>query len=157
MPPKYLFDLTQIDFDAAIANQDEIRLCNPQRGDMEHLNSIIWAEPESGRIVGSKEVKADEFWVSGHIPGRPLFPGVLMIEASAQLASYYTKKYMKWEGFIGFGGVEECRFRLPVVPPAKMYILAQKIWERHGRVHCLTQGIVNSQIVYEAGVTGTRF
>jgi 3-hydroxyacyl-[acyl-carrier-protein] dehydratase len=157
MPPKYLFDIAGIDMEQVLSDQEEVRRCNPQRGAMEMLNGIVWAKPEEGKIIGFKDVRPDEFWVEGHIPGRPLFPGVLMIETGAQLASFYTRKYVGWKGFIGFGGVDDCKFRQPVLPGARMYILGLKLWERHHRIHCDVQGIVNGNVVFEAGITGTEF
>ena len=84
MPPTSLFDMTGIDLDRVLYDREAIRACNPQRGDMEMLDAIVHAKPESGQIIGYKDIRPDEFWVQGHIPGRPLFPGVLMIEAAAQ-------------------------------------------------------------------------
>lgn len=154
--PQLLFDIAGIDLTKDLFDQAAIRELNPQRGDMEHLNGIVYAKPEDGRIIGYKDVKADEFWVEGHIPGRPLLPGVIMIEAGAQLASFYTKKYVGWTGFIGFGGVEDCKFRQVVQPGCRMYILGQKTVERHGRIWCKVQGIVDGGVVFEAGIVGTR-
>src|ERR1700761_1731120 len=116
MPPRLLYDISGIDLKQVLFDQEAIRLRNPQRGDMEHLDAIIWADGEAGQILGYKDVRENEFWVPGHIPGRPLFPGVLMIEAAAQLCSFHVREYEKWTGFIGFGGAEEIRFRMPVVP-----------------------------------------
>src|SRR5690242_11769809 len=115
MPPQMLFDIASIDLNQIVYDQEAIREMNPQRGAMEHLNSINYVNGELGRIIGCKNVRDDEFWVDGHIPGRPLLPGVIMIETGAQLASFYTKKVMGWTGFIGFGGVEDCKFRQQVV------------------------------------------
>ena len=107
MPPQFVFDISGIDLNHVIYDQEQIRAANPQRGTMEHLNGIVYAEPSRGEIIGFKDVRADEFWVEGHIPGRPLLPGVLMIEAGAQLASFYTRVFVGWKGFIGFGGCDE--------------------------------------------------
>ena len=130
MPPKYLYDLSGLDLSRVVYDQEEIRKCNPQRGHMEMLNGILYAAPELGRIIGYKDVRVDEFWVDGHIPGRPLLPGVLMIEAGAQLASFYTRKFVGWKGFIGFGGADEIKFRMQVPPGRRMLIVGQKMWER---------------------------
>ena len=157
MPPQHLFDLSTLDLNRVLYDQEQIRSINPQRGDMEQLNAIVHVEPETGRIVGYKDVHEKEFWVSGHIPGRPLFPGVLMIEAAAQLASFYTKKVVGWEGFIGFGGVEECKFRQQVTPGCRLYLLAQLMWSRHKRIRCQVQGIVDNTIVFETGIVGVQF
>jgi 3-hydroxyacyl-[acyl-carrier-protein] dehydratase len=154
---KYLFDIAGIDLSRVLYDQEAVRRANPQRGEMEHLNGIVWADPQTGRIIGYKDVRNDEFWVSCHIPGRPLLPGVLMIECGAQLASFYTRTFDKWEGFIGFGGADDCKFRQAVSPGCRMYVLGQKLWERHRRIHCRVQGIVDGGIVFEAGITGVQF
>ncbi|WP_428937587.1 3-hydroxyacyl-ACP dehydratase FabZ family protein [Fontivita pretiosa] len=156
MPPQLLFDLSGIDLNEVAYDQEAIRQCNPQRGDMEQLNGIIFADPSKGRIVGFKDVRPDEFWVPGHIPGRPLLPGVLMIEAGAQLASFYTRKFVGWKGFIGFGGLENCKFRQQVPPGVRMYLLGQKIWERHHLICCNVQGLVNGNLAFEASIIGTE-
>jgi 3-hydroxyacyl-[acyl-carrier-protein] dehydratase len=157
MPPKYLFDISNIDLEKVVYDQEAIRRANPQRGHMEHLNAIVFAKPEEGQIIGYKDVRPDEFWVEGHIPGRPLLPGVLMIESGAQLASFYTRMFVGWKGFIGFGGVDEVKFRQQVPPGVRMYIIGLKIWERHHRIQCKVQGLVNGNLVYEATIMGTEF
>jgi 3-hydroxyacyl-[acyl-carrier-protein] dehydratase len=156
MPPRMLFDISGIDLNRVIFDSEAIRLRNPQRGDMEPLDAIVWVDTELGLIIGYKDVRADEFWAPGHIPGRPILPGVLMIEAAAQLCSFYTREFEKWTGFIGFGGAEEIRFRMPVVPGQRLYIMAKKTSIRHGRLSCKTQGLVNGQNVFEATIIGTQ-
>lgn len=156
MPPQTLFDISGLDLTKVLYDQEAIRESNPQRGDMEHLNAVVYADASLGRIVGYKDVRDDEFWVAGHIPGRPLLPGVLMIEAGAQVASFYTRRFVGWKNFIGFGGVDECKFRQQVGPGCRMYILGLKIWERHRRICCKVQGIVNGNIVFEAAIVGTQ-
>jgi 3-hydroxyacyl-[acyl-carrier-protein] dehydratase len=156
MPPRLLYDISAIDLNQVIFDQEAIRLRIPQRGDMEHLNGIAWVDTAAGRVIGFKDVRADEFWAPGHIPGRPILPGVLMIEAAAQLSSFYTREYEKWTGFIGFAGAEDIRFRMPVLPGQRLYILAQKTWSRHGRFACKAQGLVGGQIVFEATIIGAQ-
>ena len=154
MPPQLLFDISGIDLSRIVCDQEEIRRINPHRGDMEQLNAIVHADVDLKRIVGVKEIRTDEFWVSGHIPGRPLFPGVLMIEAGAQVASFFNKKYFGWKGFMGFAGVTDVRFRAQVVPPARMYVLGLKMWERQRVINCKVQGVVNGEICFDATITG---
>jgi 3-hydroxyacyl-[acyl-carrier-protein] dehydratase len=156
MPPKLLFDLSTIDMDRVVFDQEAIREVNLQRGDMEHLNGIIWVDPERDLILGYKDVRKDEFWVPGHIPGKPLLPGVIMIEAGGQIASFYMRKFLGWDGFIGFGGVTECKFRQMVEPECRLYLLAQKISERHGRLCSRVQGLVRGDLVFEAEVMGIQ-
>src|SRR5882672_9091488 len=149
MPPQFLFDLSGIDLNAVAYDQEAIRKVNPQRGAMEHLNGINYMDAKIRRIVGFKDVRDDEFWVEGHIPGRPLLPGVVMIEAAAQLASFLMRHVSGWDGFIGFGGLEEVKFRAPVGPGCRMYIVGQCVWERHRRLCCAMQGIVKGNVVFE--------
>jgi 3-hydroxyacyl-[acyl-carrier-protein] dehydratase len=156
MPPQYLFDFAGIDLDRVIFDREAIHQFNPQRGQMEHLDAIVYVDAGAERLVGFKDVRPDEFWVPGHIPGRPLLPGVIMIESGAQLASFYTRKVMGWTGFIGFGGVEDCKFRRQVTPGQRLYMMGQKIWERHHRMGCKVQGIVDGTIVFEATIVGAQ-
>src|ERR1700712_4042779 len=148
MPPRFIIDIASLDLTATLFGPEQIREMNPQRGDMEHLNAIVWADKEQGQIIGRKDVKADEFWVPGHIPGRPLLPGVLMLEAAAQVSCFYTKKYLEWPGFIGFGGLGETKFRAEVKPGDTLLILSQYKGARHRRIHCDVQGIVNGNLVF---------
>ena len=156
MPRPPILDPATLDLTHVIADQDAIRKANPHRGQMEHLTAVVYMDAVNQICAGYKDVRADEFWVPGHIPGRPLLPGVIMIEAGAQLAAFYTRKYVGWTGFIGFGGADEIRFRQPVAPGCRLHMLAQKVWQRHGRLYCKVQGLVDSSLVFEAGIVGTQ-
>lgn len=156
MPPAFLYDISAVDQNQLIFDQEAIRQRNLQRGDMEHLNGIVWSDPANGRLIGYKDVRNDEFWVPGHVPGRPLLPGVIMIEAAAQLASFYARTYMGWDGFIGFGGVEKCRFRQQVSPGCRMLLIGQLTGERHRMLFCDIQGIVAGSIAFECSIIGTK-
>ena len=78
-----------------------------------------------------------------------------MIEAGAQLSSFYTRKYVGWTGFIGFGGATDIRFRQTVEPGQRLHLLCKKIWERHRRIASKVQGLVNGALVFEAEIVGT--
>ena len=154
MPPQYLYDISGMDLDKVLYGKDVIREVIPHRGEIEQLDAIVYAAADLGRIIGYKDVRHDEFWVDGHIPGRPLFPGVLMIEAAAQLASFYMKYIEKAPGFIGFGAVDKVRFRQAVTPGQRLHIVLQKNWIRHGRFHSTVQGLVNGTLVFEGDIIG---
>ncbi len=152
MPPQFVFDLSNVDLAATAHDIEAIRRVNPQRGDMEHLTRIVRMFDDG--LIAYKDVGASEFWVAGHIPGRPIFPGVLQIEAAAQAASFFTRVGLKWEGFIGFGGVDAVKFRQQVLPGQRLYILVKLIWARHKRVCCNAQGMVDGNLVFEGQITG---
>jgi 3-hydroxyacyl-[acyl-carrier-protein] dehydratase len=152
MPPQLIYDISAIDLDRTLHGPDFIRTINPQRGDMEHLNGVVHLGPD--RVLGYKDVRDDEFWVPGHIPGRPLLPGVIIIEAAAQAASFFTRVQLGWDGFIGFGGVTDVKFRQPVSPGVRLYLLLLMIWNRHKRVCCKAQGLVNGNVVFEGEIIG---
>ncbi len=154
MPPQFLVDISQIDLGRVIFDQDAIRRINPQRGAMEHLNGIVYVDEANHALVGYKDVRADEFWVAGHIPGPPVLPGVIKLECAAQLTSFYAHKYVGWMGFIGFGGAEDIKFRQQVVPGQRLYMLGKQTSNRHGRLQCGVQGIVEGALVFEGSVTG---
>ena len=104
MPPPPIVDFTRIDMEAVRFRREEILEVIPHRFEIVQLDWIVALEPEEQYSVGIKEVREDEFWVKGHIPGRPILPGVLIIEAAAQLFSYYVMTHVEHEGFLGFGG-----------------------------------------------------
>ena len=156
MPPRLLFDISGIDLNNVIYDKKAILEVNPQRGTFEQLDGIVYTDPPLGRIIGFKDVREDEFWVKDHIPGRPLLPGVLMIEAAAQVSGFFTAMFIGWKGFIGFGGATDIRFRQPVLPGSRLYLVTQKMAERHHRIESKVQGLVNGSIVFEATVVGTQ-
>ena len=88
-----LADLAQIDFDRPIATIEEIRRYNPQRFEMEQLTAIVFEDREENVCVAYKDLSENEFWVRGHMPGMPLMPGVIMLEAVAQMCSYFVQKH----------------------------------------------------------------
>ncbi len=149
-----LFDISDIDKNKVVITREEVGEIIPQSGDMRQLNHVIWFSDDCGRALGVKYVQADEFWVAGHIPGRPLMPGVLMIEAGAQLASVlYWRKVSKTH-FLGFTRCDNVVFRSQVVPGDTLYLLAEEVSLRTKRFVMDTQGVVNGVLVFEARVTG---
>ncbi len=154
MAPQLLVDLSLIDLDQVVYDVEAIKQANPQRGDMLHLDGINYVDEEVTLVVGFKNVMEDEFWVSGHIPGRPILPGVLMIEAAAQLAGFIMKLREPDLGFIGFLGCDHVKFRGQVTPGDKLYLCAKAIKISRRRFICDAQGIVNGNLVFEGRISG---
>lgn len=156
MAPQLLFDLSALDLNKVLHGPEYIESYNPHRGCMRLLDAIVWEDFSSGnpRAVAYKDIRDDEFWVPGHIPGRPIFPGVLMIEAAAQFASYLTMRTLEKVSFIGFAGVDKVKFRGQVTPGDRFYVLIDGINVKPRRSICTAQGVVNGNLVFEAIITG---
>ncbi len=157
MPPPLLFDLSGIDLSAEpIYGRPDIDPLNPQRYEMEQLDGILWVDTQARLILGYKDVTQDQFWVRGHIPGRPLMPAVIMIEAAAQLSSFFVKRFFGIEAFIGFAGIESAKFRSPVQPGARLLLLGH-LTKFGGRKYTMdVQGVVDGTLAFEATVSGMR-
>jgi 3-hydroxyacyl-[acyl-carrier-protein] dehydratase len=155
MPPVALIDPATIDTSRVLFDREGIRRGNPQRFEMEHLSAIIALDPEQHLIVGYKDVETDEFWVRGHMPDYPLMPGVLMCEAAAQLASYYCYAIKLSEGgFLGFGGMEDVRFRGQVRPGDRLVLVCKAKKVNRRQTVFDTQGFVDNNMVYHGRIIG---
>ena len=156
MPPPAIIDPSTLDFSQLIADRDEIMRVNPHRHEFMLLDGVVFCDLEQRLFAGFHDVREDAFWVRGHIPGRPLFPGVLMIETAAQLASFMTHYILGFEGFIGFAGVDNVKFRGAVTPPCRFVIVGRGTNVKRRRTVCECQGFVGDTMVFEAEVTGMR-
>jgi 3-hydroxyacyl-[acyl-carrier-protein] dehydratase len=155
MPPPFLFDLSKIDLSAEpIFDNEAICRVNPQRFEMQQLDGVLWYDKEKRRILAYKDVTENEFWVRGHIPGRPLMPGVIMVEAAAQLSSFFVKLIYELKGFIGFAGIEATKFRSVVEPGQRLLLLAHIVKFKRRKYTCSVQGVVDGTMVFETMISG---
>lgn len=155
MPPAAIMDPERLDTSKVLYDQDAIRGGNPQRFEMEQLSAIVLFDPAHKIIAGYKDVTENEFWVRGHMPGFPIMPGVVMCEASAQLASFYCHLTHAIEGgFLGFGGMEDVRFRGLVRVGDRLIIIAKAVKIHRRQMIFDTQGFVGKNMVFHARVIG---
>jgi len=155
MPPPAIIKPSEVDFTRVIADADAIRAVNPQRFEMEALTAIVMMDPVTKIAVAYKDVRLDEFWVRGHMPGDPLMPGVMMCEAAAQLCSYYLMKHKVFDSdYVGLGGLDEAQFRQPVRPGDRLVLAARLTRERKFIAQSDVQGFVGDTMVFDAIVKG---
>jgi 3-hydroxyacyl-[acyl-carrier-protein] dehydratase len=114
------------------------------------VDRVVELEP-GRRAVGIKQVSANEPQFTGHFPGRPIMPGVLMVEALAQAAGIAVLSLDEYRGKLGlFAGIDDCRFKRMVVPgdTLRLEVTVEKLRGMFGRVRAVAS--VEGEIAVEA-------
>jgi 3-hydroxyacyl-[acyl-carrier-protein] dehydratase len=144
------------DFERPAIGIEQIREMNPHRHEFEMLSGIVHIDPARHLIVGFKDMRDTDFWARGHMPGFPLFPGVLMCEAAAQLCGYYylAQKIGDPGSLLGLAGIDDARFVRPVRPGERLVLVGTglKVHRRMTRFRVLGQ--VGAERAFEATISG---
>lgn len=154
MPPSRLFDLDAIDTSRVEVAREAIYAVLPQRHEFMLLDGVCHLDADARRIVVVKDIRADDWWAKAHLPGRPIFPGVLLIESAAQMVAYFNQVVQDNDKFVGFARVDQVKFRDPVIPPCRLVILGHVTTMKTRRVVCACQGFVGDKLVFEGTITG---
>ena len=154
MPPPLLFDLDRVERERLSLTREQLYEILPPRHEFMVLSGVTMVDREASRLLAYADLRTDDWWVRGHIPERTLLPGALMLEMAGQASAVAADLFGVCDGFLGFGGVDQCKFREPVVPPARLYILVSGLDYRPRRVISATQGVCEGRLVFEARVTG---
>jgi 3-hydroxyacyl-[acyl-carrier-protein] dehydratase len=157
MPPELILDPETIDLSRVVATREQLRDYNPQRFDMEQLDGIVFVDRDQHLIIGYKDVRDDEFWARGHMPGWPLLPGVLMCEAAAQMVGYYvTLIGLKVKDYVAFGGMENVRFRGVVRPGDRLVLVGRGVRVHRRQTVFNVQGFVGKTMVFQGDIIGIQ-
>ncbi|MEM9018043.1 MAG: 3-hydroxyacyl-ACP dehydratase FabZ family protein [Verrucomicrobiota bacterium] len=156
MASEPILDPTSLDPSSVAFSKEEVLGLNRQRDEFEQLDKLIHLDVEDGLAVGYKHQSPEEFWTRGHIPGRPLMPGVLMIEMAAQVSSliFHLKFDPEGEKFFGFAGVDKVKFRGGVEPGDDLIMVVKATRLRSRMASFEAQGFVGEKFVFEGEVTG---
>ncbi len=134
---------------------NEISEYLPHRYPFLLVDRVLEVDPGSF-IRGIKNVTINEPFFNGHFPGNPVMPGVLMIEAMAQLAgilAFKTKDRKPSDGSIYYlGGADSARFKRPVVPGDRLEMEARIIADRSRVMKFACTAHVDSQIACSAEI-----
>jgi beta-hydroxyacyl-ACP dehydratase FabZ len=129
----------------------EIMKLLPHRYPMLLVDRILEFE-DGKRIVGLKNVSANEQFFQGHFPGNPVMPGVLIVEAMAQCCAVLFLKDIedRDKKLFLFGGVDKARFRKPVIPGDQLIMECTVLQKRASTVKMRGEAKVDGAIVAEA-------
>jgi 3-hydroxyacyl-[acyl-carrier-protein] dehydratase len=131
--------------------RDVIETIIPHRDPFLFLDEVLELEP-GARVVARKQVRGDEWFFPGHFPGRPIMPGVIMVEALAQAGAVAALSLEENRGKLAlFAGIDDVRFKR-VVEPGDELTLACELEVVRGPIR---RGKAIARVGDELAVRGT--
>ena len=132
----------------------EVQSILPHRYPFLLVDRVVEFEPGQ-RAVGLKNVTINDPYFQGHFPGRPIFPGVLIVEALAQLGGVLAIRSSSVEGspIVYLTGIDKAKFRKPVIPGDQIRLEVEVIKRRPPFWKMQGKAFVGSDLVCEAEST----
>ena len=128
---------------------EEIQALLPHRYPFALVDRIVDYVPGE-KATGLKNVTFNEPHFQGHFPGKPLMPGVLIVEAMAQVGGIVLSQIPSVDGLCVFAGIDKVKFRRPVVPGDQLVITTELLAIKRGRFGKMTsKAEVDGQLACE--------
>ena len=153
---RHLVDLEKLDLTQTLFSHEDLYSMLKQSGRFALLDKVVHHLPGEDFSVASKAIRPDDWWAEDHIPERPLFPGVLMVEACAQLGTwdFFKRNPEHADRFVGFVRIGSTRFRGVVEPTSELLIVAKVVRFRSLMFTYECQGIVAGEVVFDTEISG---
>ena len=134
-----------------VLTAEQIHQLLPHRYPFALVDRIIEYVPGE-KAVGIKNVTFNEPYFPGHIPNRPLMPGVLQVESMAQVGGTILMQIPELKGkFFAFAGIDKARFRRPVVPGDRLTMTVELLSLKRNRIAKMQgKGEVDGELAVQA-------
>ena len=144
--------MSEIDLESIVLDAKTIVQILPHRYPFLLIDRIVYLDLENNKIVGQKNVTLNEHFFAGHFPEAPIMPGVLVIEALAQVGGILVHQKLKTDKIAVLLTVDKAKFRKPVVPGDVLFLHVEGVHVSTKAGKVIGKASVKNQVVAEAEI-----